>query len=355
MSNNSAETQRTHLPAGDPAWLAKVSEPILDPNRSIVDAHHHLWGPPRSTYLLDEFVADLNAGHKVIATIFADCSEGYRNYGPEAYRAIGETEFALEVAVAASKVDCVRTDVNAGIISRADLGEGDAVRGLLEAHIQAGKGRFKGIRFSSAWDPSPEIRSTARTPPERLLYEPKVRQGAKHVASLGLVLDLWVYHHQLRDVADFAAALPDVSMVLNHVGGPLGIGQYSGRRAEIFDLWKAGITEVAKCPNVAVKLGGLGMRLLGFGFENGASPPSSEMLATAWRPYVETSIEAFGTGRGMFESNFPVDQISCSYAVLWNAYKRLAQKFSEEEKEDLFSRSASRIYKLEPDAENFEV
>jgi L-fuconolactonase len=346
MSNNSAETQKVHLPAGNLAWLAKHSEPILDPSRSIVDAHHHLWGPPRSTYLLDEFVADLASGHKVTATIFADCSEGYRISGPESYRSVGESEFALEVAVAASKLDCVQTDVNAGIISRADLGEGDAVKGVLEAHIQAGNGRFKGIRFSSAWDPSPDIRSTARTPPERLLYEPKVRLGAKHLASLGLVLDLWVYHHQLLDVADFAAALPDVSMVLNHVGGPLGIGQYSGRRAEIFNVWKAGMIEVAKCPNVAVKLGGFGMKLFGFGFENGDSPPSSELLAAAWGPYVETSVEAFGTGRAMFESNFPVDQISCSYAVLWNAYKRLTHDFSESEKENLFSRSASRIYKL---------
>lgn len=347
MSNDSAVIQKSFLPAGDPAWLAMVQEAILDPDRQIVDAHHHLWGAPRSTYLLNEFAADFNAGHNVVATIFADCSERYHISGPEAYRSVGETEFAVEVAHAAIGGQYGSTDVNAGIISRADLGEGDSVRGVLEAHIEAGKGRFKGIRFSSAWDPSPDIRSTARTPPERLLYDPKVREGAAHMGSLGLVLDLWVYHHQLRDVADFAAALPDVSMVLNHVGGPLGIGPYAGKTGEVFALWEEGLRVVAEQPNVAIKVGGLGMKLFGFGFENGATPPSSEILAATWRPYVETSIDAFGPSRAMFESNFPVDQVSCSYTVLWNAYKRLAGPLSEDEKEQMFSLAASRIYDLD--------
>ncbi len=347
MSNDIGETQKAHLPAGDSEWLAKRQEAIIEPDRAIVDCHHHLWGPPRTRYLLDEFAADYNAGHKVVATVFADCSEGYFTHGPESYRSVGETEFGLQVARDAEGGSFGPTRVNAGIISRVDLAEGDAVRGVLEAHVAAGEGRFKGIRFSSAWDPSPDVRSTARTPPARLLYEPSVREGARHMASLGLVLDSWVYHHQLGDVADFAAALPDVSIVLDHVGGPLGIGPYAGKRDEVFAIWKAGLIEVARNPNVTVKIGGLAMRLSGFAFETLPVPPSSVDLAEAWRPYVETVIEAFGPDRSMFESNFPVDQLSCSYAVLWNAFKLLATGYSDAEKDALFSGTASRIYGLE--------
>ncbi|MDB5686006.1 MAG: amidohydrolase [Rhizorhabdus sp.] len=346
MSVDIGATQKAILPAGDPGWLGLRHETVLDPNRRIIDPHHHLWGPPRQKYLLDDFAADYNAGHRIVATVFADCTEGYRTDGPEAYKAVGETEFAVRVAEDAASGRVGDTKVHAGIISRADLGEGDSVRGVLEAHIEAGKGRFKGVRFSSAWDPDPEVRSTVRTPPARLLYDPKVRQGAANMGKLGLVLDSWSYFHQLGDIADFAAALPDVSIVLDHVGGPLGIASYAGRRDELFPIWKAGLLAVAQRPNVTVKIGGLAMRFPGFGFEKQPSPPSSSEIAAAWKPYVETAIEAFGPERSMFESNFPVDQLSCSYVTLWNAFKRLAANYSESEKDAMFRGTANRIYRL---------
>jgi len=347
MTKDIADAQKSFLPTGDEAWLNLHHEETLDPERRIVDAHHHLWAPPRSQYLLDEFASDLNAGHKVVATIFADCTERYRTEGPEEYRSVGETEFAVEVAESAAASSEITTDVHAGIVSRVDLLSGSAAREVLEAHIAAGKGRFKGIRFASAWDPDPSIRSTARTPPPRLLYDAKVREGASAMADLGLVLDTWLYFHQIKDLIDLADALPDLSIVLDHVGGILGSGPYEGRRGEVFTSWKTNLTELAKRPNVSAKIGGLGMRLPGFGFENRPTPPSSQDLAEAWRPYVETTIEAFGPERAMFESNFPVDRLSCSYHVLWNGFKRLAHNYSESEKDHLFSGTSARVYSLE--------
>lgn len=347
MSKEIAEAQKSFLPTGDEAWLDLHHEETLDPSRRIVDAHHHLWAPPRSQYLLDEFARDLNCGHKIVATVFADCTERYRTDGPEEYRSVGETEFAVEVAETAATSSEIGTDVHAGIISRVDLLMGRAARDVLEAHIAAGKGRFKGIRFASAWDPDPSIRSTARTPPEGLLYDARVRDGAATMAELGLVLDTWLYFHQIKDVIALADAVPDLSIVLDHVGGILGSGPYKGRRDDVFASWKTDLGELAKRPNVSAKIGGLGMKLPGFGFEDRPMPPSSQDLADAWRPYVETTIATFGPERAMFESNFPVDRLSCSYHVLWNGFKRLAAHYSESEQDHLFSGTAARVYSLD--------
>jgi len=135
--------------------------------------------------------------------------------------------------------------------------------------------------------------------------------------------------------------------VLNHVGGPIGIGTYAGRQKEMFSRWATSIKALAASPNVSVKIGGLGMRMGGFGFHEKPEPPSSETLAAAWRPYVETSIEAFGASRSMFESNFPVDKGSYSYPVFWNACKLLAKGVSPDEKADLFAGTATRFYRLD--------
>ncbi|MCW2241707.1 amidohydrolase family protein [Azospirillum canadense] len=335
------------LPSADPNWLALREEAILEPDLPIIDPHHHLWGPPRTRYLAEELQRDAQSGHNVIATIFTDCTEGYRSDGPENMRPVGETEFATAIADQCEAGVYQPAGLCAGIISYADLREGESVRAVLEAHIAAGKGRFKGIRQSTSWDPNPEVRTTMRTPPEKLLRDPQLRRGFACLAPLGLTFDAWVYHHQLSDVADLAAAFPETAIVLDHVGGPIGIGPYAGRRDEVFAQWKAGILEIARHPNVTVKLGGLAMRLGGFGFHERPVPPSSEELAAAWRPYIETCIEAFGPDRAMFESNFPVDQLSCSYAILWNGFKRLAAGCSNDEKAALFSRTAARVYSLE--------
>ncbi|MBF5096109.1 amidohydrolase family protein [Azospirillum sp. INR13] len=348
MTDTKSGTQSAILPSADPNWLALREEAILEPDLPIIDPHHHLWDAPRSPhYLAEELQRDAQAGHNVVATVFADCTEGYRTDGPENMRPVGETEFVTAIADQCEAGLYQPAGLCAGIISYADLREGESVRAVLEAHIAAGKGRFKGIRQSTSWDPNPEIRTTMRTPPEGLLRDGQLRRGFACLAPLGLTFDSWVYHHQLSDVADLASAFPETSIILDHVGGPVGIGPYAGRRDEVFAQWKAGIMEVARRPNVTVKLGGLAMRLGGFGFHERPVPPSSEDLATAWRPYIETCIEAFGPDRAMFESNFPVDQLSCSYAILWNGFKRLAAGASADEKAALFGRTAARVYSIE--------
>lgn len=348
MTETKSGTQAAILPSADAGWLALRTEAILEPDLPIIDPHHHLWALPRlPLYLAEELQRDAKAGHNVVGSIFADCTEGYRVDGPENMRPVGETEFVTAIAEKVEAGLYSPPGLCAGIISYADLREGAGVQAVLEAHIAAGKGRFKGIRQSTSWDPNPEIRTTMRTPPEGLLRDQTLREGFATLAPLGLTFDSWVYHHQLSDVADLASAFPDTSIILDHVGGPIGIGPYAGKRDEIFPQWKAGILELARRPNVAVKLGGLGMKLSGFGFHERPMPPSSDDLAAAWRPYIETCIEAFGPDRAMFESNFPVDQLSCSYVVLWNAFKRLAAGCSAEEKAALFSRTAARIYSVE--------
>jgi L-fuconolactonase len=147
-------------------------------------------------------------------------------------------------------------------------------------------------------------------------------------------------------LSDLLRANPDQKVVLNHLGGPLGVGPYEAHRAEVFAQWATSITELAKNPNLFVKLGGLAMNVNGFGYHHQALPPGSGEMATAWRPYMETAIDAFGAARCMFESNFPVDKGMCAYPVLWNAFKRIAAGCSDDEKADLFHRTAARFYGL---------
>jgi L-fuconolactonase len=235
----------------------------------------------------------------------------------------------------------------AGIVSYADLRLGARVQPVLEAHIAAGNGRFRGIRHIAAWDADPTVLNPGNPAPRGLLADPSFREGFARLAPLGLSFDAWLYHPQLDGLTALARAFPETTIVLNHVGGPLAIGAYEGRRGEVFAAWSASIRRLAECPNVFVKLGGMGMRINGFGFEAQPAPPSSEALADAWRPYVETCLEAFGAARGMFESNFPVDKGSYSYAAYWNACKRLSRGASAAEKVDLFSGTAARAYRIE--------
>lgn len=343
MSSNPTQMH----PVGSLEWLAKTVEPIIEPELPIVDPHYHLWGPPRSRYLHQEFAADATCGHKVVSTVFAECSEAYWKDGPEHLRPVGETEFVIGQAEANPRRTAEAPNFHEGIIGWADLSHGGLVRETFEAHIEMARGRFRGVRQSTAWDPHPDVRTTLRTPPPELLKHPSFRAGFVELASLGLTFDSWVYFHQLGDVADLARSFPETTIVVDHVGGPIGIGPYASQREEVFRQWSAGIRNVAQHPNVHIKLGGMAMRVGGFDYHLRAAPPSSEEMATAWRPYMETCIEAFGASRAMFESNFPVDQLSCSYALLWNAFKRVARGCSEDEKADLFSRTAARVYRLD--------
>jgi predicted TIM-barrel fold metal-dependent hydrolase len=344
---STAPMSRTGLFA-DPRedWLAQYSEEIIDPARRIVDPHHHLWDRDGQHYMIEQIAADIASGHNVIATVYVDCRSMYRGKGPEAFRPVGEVEFANGVAAMAASGGYGPAAICAGIVSHANLLLGEAARPVLEAEIAAGNGRFRGIRHSSAWDADASVAGMYATRPKGLLLDPVFRKGFACLAPLGLSFDAWLFHPQIGELTDLARAFPDTRIVLDHCGGPVGVGSYANRREEIFPVWRASIQEIAKCPNVSVKLGGLAMRLLGYDFHERPVPPSSEDAAKAWRPYIETCIEAFGPERAMFESNFPPDKGQCSYQVIFNAFKRLAAQYSEAEKTALFSKTAADFYRL---------
>ncbi len=326
------------------SWLAQHDEDILEPDRLICDPHHHLWDRAESTYMLDELWRDTGSGHRVAKTVFIECASGYREDGPEALRPVGETEFVLPVALE-SRRDSEQAEI-AGIVGFADLLSGDAVAGVLEAHLEAGQGLFRGIRHAGGWHASDDIRNSHSEPPEGLYADSTFRRGFARLAPLGLTFEAWQYHTQLGDVLELARAFPETTIILDHLGGPLGIGPYVGRLDEVFAAWKPAIAEVATCHNVVVKLGGIQMPINGFGFHKRDRPPSSEELEEVVGRYYRHGIDCFGPERGMFESNFPVDRQSCSYRVLWNLFKRLAKAFSEDEKHALFYGTAVRVYRL---------
>jgi predicted TIM-barrel fold metal-dependent hydrolase len=336
-----------HLPVR-PDWLARRREEILDPDLPIVDPHHHLVDRANTgRYLLPDLLADTGSGHNITATVYLEWLSMYRTGGPEEMRPVGEVEFANGIAAMAASGTYGRTRVCAGIVGYADLMLGARVEPVLEAMIMAGGGRFRGIRYITASHPDDAARGSSVNRPAGLLSHPKVREGFAKLHPLGLGFDAWMYFTQLSELVDLARAFPETPIVLDHVGGPIGIGPYRGRRDEVLAEWRGRIAELARCPNVHVKLGGLGMRLFGFDAHESELPPSSEQLARLWRPYIETCIEAFGADRAMFESNFPVDKGSGSYHVFWNAFKRLAAGCSSEEKAALFAGTARRFYRLD--------
>ena len=332
----------------DEAWLAKLpSEPVLEPDIPIVDPHHHLWERGGHSYMLDAYLADVNSGHKVIATLFEECHSMYRASGPEELRALGETEFVAGVAAMSESGAYGPTRVAAGIIGNADLMLGDRVEAVLEAHIHASGGRFRGVRHSAGWDADPIIGNSASVTGPHLYMSADFRAGLSRLTHLGLAFDAWLYHPQLADIVDLARSAPDANIVMCHVGGPLGYGPYAGKGDEVFAAWKARMTELAACPNVSVKLGGMTMRLAAFDYGTLPAPLPSDEVAAYWRPYMETCIELFGAQRCMFESNFPVEKMGIGWVTLWNAFKRIAAGASEAEKLALFSGTAQRVYRLD--------
>ena len=330
-----------------PDWLARREEEILEPDLPIVDPHHHLVDRENTgRYLLPDLLADTGSGHNITATVYLEWLSMCRADGPVELRPVGEVEFANGVAAMAASGVYGKTKVCAGIVGYADLALGARVEPVLEAMILAGGGRFRGIRFISASHPDDAARGSSVNRPAGLLMDSRIREGFARLHPLGLSFDAWMYHTQLGELVDLARAFPETPIVLDHVGGPIGLGPYAGRGEEVFAEWSGRIAELAGCPNVHIKLGGLGMRLFGFDVHEGELPPTSEQLAAAWRPYVETCIAAFGANRSMFESNFPVDKGSGSYHVFWNAFKRIAAGFSAAEKAALFASTASRFYRL---------
>ena len=343
-----------------------MTEEILEPELRIIDPHHHLWDlrplvpafpEPRHAfieaiagaayYTFDELHADTHSGHNVVGTVFMECGAFYDASRADALKPVGEVEFVN--GVAAQGASGLYGDYRpcAAIIGHADLARGDGVRPVVEALLAAGNGRFKGIRHAGAWDADPEVLGPPFHAPEGLYASDSFREGFAAYADYGLTFDAWLLEPQLGDVLDLARAFPDQQIVLDHCGTPLGIACYRGKQHERFDSWRRSIRALAECPNVAVKLGGLAMAFCGLPEDGPDKGHGSEHLAGLWRPYIETCIEAFGTDRAMFESNYPVDRWGASYPVLWNAFKRLATSHSEDEKRALFAGTAARIYDIE--------
>jgi predicted TIM-barrel fold metal-dependent hydrolase len=331
------------------AWLAKrPREAALEPDLPIIDPHHHFWDTPhRGRYFLPDLLADIGGGHNIVATVFLECQAMYRKNGPAEMAPVGEVEFVNGIAAMSASGNYGPCRVAEAIIGYADLTIGGRVREVLEAQLAVGGGRFRGIRYGVSWDGSDAIsKFISRSVPPHQVRDARFREGFAQLAKLGLSFESWQYHPQLSDAIDLARAFPETTIILNHVGGVLGVGPYSGRRAEILAGWRKDIEELAKCPNVNVKLGGIGMTSFGFDLLERDVPPSSEELAAAWRQYVEPCIEAFGVNRCMFESNFPPDKQSCGYTELWNAFKRITAGATADEKTALYSGTAARVYRL---------
>lgn len=332
--------------------MATCEEAPLEPTIPIVDSHHHLYDRPGVRYLLDDFLRDVYSGHDVRASVIVQARSMLRANTPADLQPLGETEFANGVAAMSASGIYGDARVCAGIVGYADLTLGDRIRPILERHIAlaggsvAEGGRFRGIRQSLTWDSDASLLNPLYPTSPHMTDSAEFRAGFAHLAPLGLSFEGWIFFHQMPRLAALARAFPETSIVLNHCGGVVRIHRYADQRNDVFQEWRRGLLELARCPNVMVKLSGLGMRLSGFGFEEHERAPSSKELAEAWRPWIESCIEAFGPHRCMYGSNFPVDKGSYSYAVGINALKRLTAGASPREKADIFWRSAKTFYRL---------
>ncbi len=329
------------------AWRALTTEPALEPELPICDPHHHLWEHPGSIYLTDEFLGELG-GHRLTHSVFVECVQHYRSDGPKELRPVGETEW-IEQTVGMTDADPAVPRIAAGIVAFADLTLGAAVDEVLTAHLAASS-RVRAVRYATAWDASDQIRASHTHPTPGLMAERRFREGFACLVGRDLAFDAWLYHPQFDELAALARDFPAARIVLDHMGGPLGVGPYAGRHAEVLADWRARLAQVARCPNVFIKLGGLTMTSAGFGWHKRPAPPSSEELASAMLPYVDACVELFGPSRCMLESNFPMDRASCSYGVLWNAFKRVTARYSPTDRARLLRETAMDFYRLGPTA-----
>jgi predicted TIM-barrel fold metal-dependent hydrolase len=329
------------------AWLNLAIEDPIDPGLPICDAHHHLWNCPNDRYLVRELMHDIGEGHNIVQTVFIECNTMYRKDGPPELRPVGETALVRRITTRSASRPCGQTKVAAGIVGFANLLLGDAAVPVLEAHIEAGKGRFRGVRFSAAWDEREELKLSSN-PPKGLLMDLKFREGFACLQKFSLSFETWVYQTQLMELVDLAKAYPDTPIIVNHLGGLLGVSvsPYTEKREEAIQEWKRGTAALAACPNVYMKLGVGGVPLRGFGWHKRITPPASVELSEVMAPYVHWCIEQFGVDRCMFESNYPVNKVVYSYTVLWNAFKQITKGFSVEECNAIFHDTAVKAYRL---------
>ena len=339
-------------PSNQREWLDQVTEEIVDQDLEIIDPHHHLWpGTPgtdgvsaENRYLLEDLWNDTQSGHNVVKTVFVECGQGYYESGSEAMKPVGETKFVVEVAEEA-KQDVSKAQIE-GIVGHADMMLGESAREVLEAHLEEGKGRFKGIRHGASWDESDEIRNSHSNPIQSIYLDDEFQKGIEQLDALNLTLDAWNYHKQIKELTELAKCFPNLKIVQNHFGGPLGIGPYAGRREEVFSVWQESIAELAERDNVFIKIGGLAMPINGWGWHKRELPANSDEFIESHGRYYLHAIKCFGVERCMFESNFPVDKRSISYPILWNGFKKIVEDFSTEEKEYLFYKTAAEFYSL---------
>ena len=338
------------MPFGGNDWHALTQESSLEPDLHICDPHHHFWDfraarIPYQRYLLHELAADITSGHNVRSTVFVEARSMYRADGPEEMRPVGEVEFVQGLAAASANGLYGPGRAAATIIGHANLNLGDQVEPVLQALQAASPNRFRGIRHSVTWDA--EVANTAAHNAQGQLGADNFRAGARLLAKMGLSLEGWLYFRQLTELADFAKAVPDLTIILNHVGGLIREGIYANRDDEILPIWRSGIAAVAACPNVVIKLGGMGMPANGFDWHTRTQPIGSEELAESMAPFMNYCIEQFGPERCMFESNFPVDKVSFSYNIMYNAFKRLSKDYSATERAAMFHDTAARVYKID--------
>ena len=328
-------------------WLAQVKEEIIDPELPIIDPHHHLWNGDNQLagsfpYLIENLSEDTNSGHNIVGTIFMECAQGYYQEGEDKYKPIGETEYVMKIIKDAKKRSNSANII--GIISFADLMLGSKVKDVLNQHILIGEGLFKGIRHAAGWDQSNEIHNSHSNPIKNIYYDPSFRKGAEELIKLNLTFDSWHYHNQISDLSIFAKDYPELTIIHDHFGGPLGVGPYQGKKQEIFKKWKDDISQLSENKNVHSKLGGLAMPVNGWNFHKQDKPATSDQIIEMHYDYYLHAIECFGVDRCMFESNFPVDRRSISYHVLWNAFKKMVSNYSNEDKNKLFFQNAKDVY-----------
>ena len=340
------------MPFGGNDWLALTQEESLEPDLPICDPHHHLWDHrleriPFQRYLIQELADDMNSGHNIRSTVFVEARSMYRADGPEEMKPVGEVEFVQGQAAASAAGLYGTGRAAAAIVGHANLNLGDGVKPVLEALESASPNRFRGIRHTVTWDDNPQVPNTAAHKIKGQMSSANFRTGAKILADMGHTLEGWMFFTQMEELAELAKAVPNLTIILCHVGGILGTGFYAGKHEEVMATWRKGIEAAAAQPNIVMKLGGIGMPSVGFDWHSRTEPIGSEELANDMSPILNYCIEKFGPSRCMFESNFPVDKVSYSYNVMYNAFKKASKNYSASERADMFHDVATRIYRID--------